>query len=1161
MEKLRLNIDGKEVTGYQGQTILEVALENGISIPTLCHDKRMDTYGSCGICVVEAEGMPKLLRSCATTIDPGMVIKTNTKRVRESRKTNLELLLSQHVGDCRAPCILACPGQTDCQGYVGLIANGETEEALKLIKDKVPLPASIGRVCPHPCEDACRRQLVEEPVSILNLKRYAADLDLGKADPYLPKVAPATGKTVAVIGGGPGGLTAAYFLAQAGHAVTVLDQMPKMGGMLRYGIPEYRLPKAVLEQEVKLIEKLGVTMKNDVKIGTDISFDSIKNHYDAVLVAVGAWTSTSIRCPGEDLDGVFGGIHFLRSVVQNDPITVGKKVAIVGGGNTAMDACRTAVRLGAQKVYNIYRRTKAEMPAEDIEIKEAEEEGVIFKYLVNPLEILGGKDGKVSKIRLQKMRLGEPDSSGRHKPEPIPGDEELLEVDTVILALGQGIDPAGLNGLELTKGSTIVADENLFTTSEKGIFAIGDCVNRGASIAIEAIADAKKAARSIDKYLDGENIFESAPYRAVRDDLTEADFADKKKEHRSQLTHLSPEFRRDNFLEISETFDAVKAKRDADRCLECGCHDFFECKLVDFANQYDVAPDRFKESVRKVEFKDDHPFILRDPNKCILCGLCVRMCDEIVGSTALGLVDRGFSTVVMPSFEDSLQDTTCISCGQCISVCPTGALQERITAKKSIPLDTCKTDSVCGMCSVGCSNRIESVGSMIVKNTPASDIGINNGIMCGKGRFGINFIRSEDRITSPMIKKDGKLTPASWYDAFVYTAKKMESLRLRGEKTAVSLGHGYCVEDAGAIVNLANALGADKFSYANRENGLTKVLGYDGSPNTLEEILGTSAIFVFGETMLSNPVILAKLRHAVKNGIPVTVVSSDSADFNLECTVIKPANSLAFLKQVVKALIDSGCTPKNAEDFDAVKKSLARTKPSADAAAFAEKYKSAKKAMVLCSISELSTAAATLIADMAVIAGHIGSPRNGIYLTRQLAGSQIVADLGVTASFEATKGAKGLMIFGEDAPISTRGTDFIMVQDTHMTQTAKKADVVFPLMAYPEIDGTFVNSERRLQKCNKAVDSDIEYRTGEIVRKIAEIIEKIAPDGDASRLYPDCAEGECYPSAVLYTEGFDFPDGKARLQIPGDAEMFTPLVQTSCLMNTIVAALPTPKKG
>ncbi|MDR0489765.1 MAG: (2Fe-2S)-binding protein, partial [Oscillospiraceae bacterium] len=227
MDKLRLNIDGRELEGYKGQTILEVATDNGIDIPTFCHDKRMDIYGSCGICVVEAEGMPKLLRACATEISDGMVIRTDTPRIRESRKVNLELLMSQHTGDCRAPCSKACPAQTDCQGYVGLIANGEMEEALKLIKAKIPLAASLGRVCPHPCEDECRRRLVEEPVSIQNLKRFAADIDLSNPEPYLPDIAPATGKSIGVTGGGPGGLSSAYFLAAMGHSVTVYDAMPK----------------------------------------------------------------------------------------------------------------------------------------------------------------------------------------------------------------------------------------------------------------------------------------------------------------------------------------------------------------------------------------------------------------------------------------------------------------------------------------------------------------------------------------------------------------------------------------------------------------------------------------------------------------------------------------------------------------------------------------------------------------------------------------------------------------------------------------------------------------------------------------------------------------------------------------------------------------------
>ena len=395
MKKFRLNIDGKEVFGIPGQTILEVARENDVFIPTLCFDERTKIYGACGLCVVECEGMPKLLKACATEISPNMIIKTNTKRVVESRKTNLELLLSNHVGDCRPPCALACPAGTDCQGYVGLIANGEYEKALELVKDKIPLPAAIGRVCPHPCEEKCRRSLVDEPISIANLKRFVADRDLKGGNSYIPDIKADTNKSVAIIGGGPMGLSSAYFLRQKGHDVTIIESMPRLGGMLRYGIPEYRLPKAVLDEEIKLIESMGVKMITNTKVGVDVSFEKIRREYDAVLLGIGAWVSTGVRCKGEDSQGVIGGIDFLRKVVRNEEIDLGENVAIVGGGNTAMDACRTAVRLGAKKVYNIYRRTKNEMPADMVEITEAEEEGVIFKNLTNPIEVVADENGKV----------------------------------------------------------------------------------------------------------------------------------------------------------------------------------------------------------------------------------------------------------------------------------------------------------------------------------------------------------------------------------------------------------------------------------------------------------------------------------------------------------------------------------------------------------------------------------------------------------------------------------------------------------------------------------------------------------------------------------------------------------------------------------------------
>ena len=502
MEKITVTINGKVCSGERGDTILNIAAANGIIIPTLCHHYNVKHYGACGICVVEMENSPKLLRACSTVASDGAVYFTESQRVIKVRKIALELLMSDHEGDCRGPCSLNCPAGTDCQGYVKAIAQGDNRHAVEIIKEKIPLPASIGRVCPHPCETACRRAHVEEPISIAFLKYYAADKVLASDDPVIPKPESVSGKTVGVIGGGPGGLTAAYFLSLAGHSVTVYDAMPKMGGMLRYGIPEYRLPKSVLDKEIAEIVSAGVKMENNIKIGTDITLSQLREKHDAVVVAIGAWNNMGLRCKGEDLTGVMGGIEFLRKVALGQPSGIGKSVAIVGGGNTAMDACRTAVRAGAENVYVIYRRTRDEMPAEDIEIDEAIEEGVTFKFLTNPAEIIG-ENGKVSAVKLQVMELGEPDASGRRSPVPVEGKFETLQVDSVICAIGQKVNVSGFEELELNSRGIISADEHTFATSVPGVFAVGDATNRGASIAIEAIGEANKAAMVIDCYLAG----------------------------------------------------------------------------------------------------------------------------------------------------------------------------------------------------------------------------------------------------------------------------------------------------------------------------------------------------------------------------------------------------------------------------------------------------------------------------------------------------------------------------------------------------------------------------------------------------------------------------------------------------------------------------------
>ncbi len=1117
---IRLNIDGHEIVGYEGQSIVDIARENGIEIPTLCHDPRVKPYGACGLCVVEVEGSPRLIRACSTLAANGMIIQTNSPRVQASRKTALELLLSDHTGDCRPPCVLSCPGNTDCQGYVSLIANGEYQEALDLVKEQLPLPASIGRVCPHPCETACRRKLVEEPISIAKLKTFIGDLALSGGEASLganetlsatqteanqrESHCPSSGKKVAIIGGGPGGLTAAYFLRRLGYEVTIYEAMPKMGGMLRYGIPEYRLPKKVLDEEIALIHREGIEFKNNIKIGRDLSLDYLKNTYDAVLLAIGAWSSMKLGCTGEDKKGVIGGIDFLRAVEENrlqELNLQGKRVSIVGGGNTAMDACRTAVRLGASEVYNIYRRTKAEMPAEEIEIEEATEEGVLFKYLTNPLEILG--EDKVEAIRLQKMKLGEADASGRRAPVPIEGEEEVLPVDLVIIAIGQTASLEGFEGLSLTRKKTIAADEKSFRTSEEGIFAIGDAINKGADIAIAAIGHGKKVADIINSYLNGKLIPYQAPY-LVTSEVTAEKFANRKKEARVKAGHISVAERKTTFNEVAKGYTEAEAKTEAMRCLACGCWDYFECKLIQYANQYKATlqPERYKGKT------SEHPtsvskHMYRNPNKCILCGLCVRVCDEVMGNTALGLSGRGFDTVIKPEFDRPLQETDCSNCGMCVSLCPTGAIGELVPIPKALPTQETLTPSTCSFCSVGCKTKLATKGKLLLRSLPE-----DNALLCGGGRFGFGKYAELGALCAsakPMVKKDGQFVEVELEEALRSTAKTVQGILLRHglDAVAVSVSDKYTNEEIQAVQAYAAKLGLlELYSFNRVESGLETVLGKDASTTNFEEMRNTDLILLFCEDISkSHPIAGIKVKQATEAGAKLIAFSNykeaqetnasacgcgcgDTEDGNERLAKrpqsqdwanmsIKIGEDLSVLKQLLKAV----CEIKNYSATEALKAYLQDTLVSESVQKVAELYVKSKKAVIVFDQKALSYDASILLADLALVSGHIHTPRSGIIQLKQNSNSQGLSDLGVKPATELVHKIKqgtikALLVFGEDVPktlCDLSGLEFLMVQDLFRTETAAVADVYLPLYSPFESNGSYTNTVGVVQSVNKAL--------------------------------------------------------------------------------------------
>ena len=645
-EMITILLNGKKIKVEAGKTILEVANANGIEIPTLCHDEELKPFGSCWVCAVKVKNRRGFVTSCGTEVLDGMEIETDSEEVRNARKMALELLLSDHYADCEAPCKIACPNQVDIQSYVSLIANGEFGEAAKVIKETLPMPLSIGRVCPAFCEEECRRDIVDEPIAIRQLKRHAADYDLVNDWSYVPEKKAAKNKKVAIIGAGPSGLTCGYYLSNEGYDVKVFESAPKGGGWLRYGIPEYRLPKEILDAEIALMCKNGMEIEYNVEVGKDVSLSELSKNYDAIYLAIGAQKAVPMRIENSDLAGCYLGVDFLKDVVLEKNPEVAKNVAVVGGGNTAIDCARTAKRLGSD-VTLIYRRTRKEMPAEAYEVDAAEEEGIKFHFLTNPVKNIG-KDGKLSKIVLEKMKLGEPDESGRRRP--VATGETFEEYfGTVIAAISQKPEIQFLSQnenkidgkeLPLTRWDTIEADEETQFTGIANIFGGGD-FRRGPATAIEAIADGRKAFQAIERFLDGMLVelpaskFDSKKEKRLKD-VDPKEFAQYEKIARMIMPELDATERATNFEEVETGFEDNDACAEAKRCLECGCHVNETCDLRKYSTDYKINPDIFSGDKNKHPIDHSHPFIQRDANKCINCGRCVRICAEIQGPGVLG---------------------------------------------------------------------------------------------------------------------------------------------------------------------------------------------------------------------------------------------------------------------------------------------------------------------------------------------------------------------------------------------------------------------------------------------------------------------------------------------------------------------------------------------
>jgi 2-oxoacid:acceptor oxidoreductase delta subunit (pyruvate/2-ketoisovalerate family) len=520
--------------------------------------------------------------------------------------------------DKMSPCNQACPAGEDIVGYLQMVKKGQVEQALQRILEENPFPGVCGRVCPHPCESECNRAQLGGAIAIHAMERFLSDLPHARHLPRLQPTAPPESK-IAVIGSGPAGLSCAYQLARRGYEVTVFEALPVAGGMMRVGIPSYRLPREVLEAEIAAIASLGVDICTGVRLGGNLSFDDLHD-YQAVFLAVGQHRSRKLDVPGEDADGVMPGLAFLCEINLGKDVRVGSRVAVVGGGNTAMDAARAAIRLGAPEVTILYRRSRHEMPAVADEIEETEQEGIPIEFLTSPVEVLT-EDGHVTGLRCVRMRLGAPDESGRRRPQPIAGSEYTLAADTVIPALGQEADLAFLDeSLQMERGLILISNATL--TSRQSVFAGGDAATGFGTVA-HAIGSGKRAALAIDRHLRGEALdtfpsLEEQVRVAPREvDPTVVHFEDINlayfdEEPRTPQPQRNAAERIKDFAEVNQGFSESDAQREAERCFSCGtCNQCDTCWLF--------CPD---VAIHRV----DHQGYEVNYDYCKGCGVCAEEC-------------------------------------------------------------------------------------------------------------------------------------------------------------------------------------------------------------------------------------------------------------------------------------------------------------------------------------------------------------------------------------------------------------------------------------------------------------------------------------------------------------------------------------------------------
>jgi len=1130
---ITLNVDGKDIEARQGQTILEAARGAGIYIPSLCYYPslkplpRVMPDQACQLCIVETND--NVVLSCITTAIEGMIVRTKTPQVQELRrkhalailrrqptdicleKRNCELQkaidyiglkeIPVHVSRSLAPlednpffardssfcilchrclrvcdeirglgvietafpCQVACPAGIDIPRYIRLIARGRPSAALAVIREKVPFPAVLGRVCAAPCHEECRRgQDVDKALHIRILKRFASDNgdDSWKKQ---AKALPPTGKSIAVVGAGPAGLTCAYYLAKLGHKVTIFEALPEPGGMMRMGIPEYRLPRNILRDEIREIEMAGV----EIRLNTHVeSLDSLfEQRYQAIFLAIGAHKEMKLGVEGEDLPGIIGCVEFLRRFNLGEKVELGDRVGVIGGGNVALDSARAALRLGARRVTIFYRRTKNEMPAQPEEVEQALEEGVEVIFLVAPSKILT-EDGSL-KLELIRMELGEPDSSGRRRPVPIKGSEFTAELDTLIAAIGERPEvPAGFH-VEVGRGNILNVNEDLSTRRE-GVFAGGDCVS-GPALVINAIAAGRKAAQSIDRYLGGRGDITEylVPAGEAMEWLEEVPTG----ERLATISYLAPQTRIDGLSEVEQGMNRESAVAEAQRCLQCHA-------IASLGGQ----------TLREVD--------------CKFCGACVDSCPT--GALA-DLATRGLGQ------PDRVVTTICPYCGVGCQL-KLEVKDERIVASIPDPDGAVNHGQACVKGRFGIAEFVhhpERLTSPLIRK--------NGELKEASWDEALELVAEELKHYTP--QEVGVITSAKCTNEENYVMQKFA----RAVLGTNNVDHCARLCHAPTVAGLVQSFGSGAMTNSINEIGDAACILAIGT-NTTEDhpVIGLEmkrAVNNGGKLIVANPREIDLCRFASlwlqhKPGTDVALL-------------------MGMMRVIVdEGLLDSAFIKERCENFDTFRESLKEfdldsvekitNVPQYKIVEGARMFAGNSPATILYSMGITQHSHGTdnvlATANLAMLTGNMGKPSTGVNplrgqnnvqgacdmgaLPNVYPGYQAVSNPAIREKFETAwecglppspgltlvemleaayrKEIKALYLIGENPALSDPDVqhvrealarlEFFVVQDIFLTETAKLAHVVLPAASFAEKDGTFTNTERRVQQVRKVIE-------------------------------------------------------------------------------------------